>query len=126
MITPFTFKGKIGRLAYAAWSIPIFLSQYLIPLYSGQLRNLDVWAYLIPHRALQIGGGGMDIVVGVPYLLIVAWAVAALSFRRANDANVGGWVAAFAIAPVIQILAILVLCFAPSQPDSELVRCFAP
>src|SRR5215475_13546653 len=113
MITPFTFKGKIGRVSYAAWSIPIFLSQYSILLYTGQLRELDGWAYLIPHRALQILGGGMDIVVGVPYLLIVAWALAALSFRRANDANVGGWVAAFAITPIIQALVILVLCFAP-------------
>jgi uncharacterized membrane protein YhaH (DUF805 family) len=101
VITPFTFKGRIGRAPYAAWSVAIFLSQYLIPLYTGQLRSLDEWSYLIPHRALQIVNGRMDlgIALAVPYLLIVAWALAALAFRRANDANVSGWVAAFAIRP---------------------------
>jgi uncharacterized membrane protein YhaH (DUF805 family) len=128
VITPFTFKGRIGRAPYAAWSVAIFLSQYLIPLAAGRLRSADVWTYLIPHRPLQADGGSMDLVpaLGVPYLLIVAWALAALAFRRANDANVGGWVAALAITPVFQILVMLVLCFAPSEPDRDLIRCFAP
>jgi len=128
VITPFTFKGKIGRAPYAAWSVAIFLSQYLIPLYAGQLRKQDVWSYLIPHRALYAVGGNTDLMqaLGAAYLLIVAWALAALAFRRANDANVGGWIAAFAITPVIQILAVLALCVAPSEPDRDLVRCFAP
>src|SRR5437899_1380499 len=129
MITPFTFKGRIGRAPYAAWSISIFLSQYLIPLYTG---HLDVWSYLIPHRALRAVSGSVGLmpalgaVLGAAYLLLVAWALAALALRRANDANLGGWVAAFAITPVAQIPVILVLCFAPSGPDRDLVRCFAP
>jgi uncharacterized membrane protein YhaH (DUF805 family) len=128
VITPFTFKGKIARAPYAAWSVTIVLSQYLIPLYAGQLRKLDGLSYLLPYRTLQTVSGSADLVVvlGVPYLLIVAWALAALAFRRANDANVGGWIAAFAITPVIQIPMILALCFAPSEPDRDLVRCFAP
>jgi uncharacterized membrane protein YhaH (DUF805 family) len=129
VITPFTFKGKIGRAPYAAWSVAIFLSQYLIPLYTGQLRNLNVWSYLIPHRALLAVGDSADLVHALgaaAYLLIAAWALAALAFRRANDANVGGWIAAFAITPIVQILMILALCFAPSEPDRDLVRCFAP
>src|SRR5215470_8944125 len=118
MITPFTFKGRIGRVPYAAWSVAIFLSQYLILLAAGNLLKSDVWSYLVPHRALQIVGGNADLVqtLGVAYLLIVAWALAALAFRRADDANIGGWVAVFAMIPVIQILVILVLCFAPSSP----------
>jgi uncharacterized membrane protein YhaH (DUF805 family) len=128
VITPFTFKGRIGRAPYAAWSVAIFLSQYLVPLYTGQLRNLDAWVYLIPHRALLAVGGGADLAraLGAAYLLIAAWALAALAFRRANDANDGGWAAAFAITPIIQILVILALCFAPPQPDRDLVGCFAP
>jgi uncharacterized membrane protein YhaH (DUF805 family) len=125
VITPFTFKGRIGRAPYAAWSVAIFLSQYLILLYTG---HLDVLSYLIPHRALRAVSGSVDLVaaLGAAYLFIVAWALAALALRRANDANLGGWVAAFAITPVIQILVILVLSFAPSGPDRDLVRCFAP
>jgi uncharacterized membrane protein YhaH (DUF805 family) len=127
VITPFTFKGKIGRASYAAWSIAIFLSQYLIPLYAGQLRNLDVLSYFISHRALQAVGGGAGLLpaLGAAYLLIAAWALAALAFRRANDANNGAWAAAFAITPIVQIPVILALCFAPSQPDRDLVGCFA-
>ncbi len=121
MITPFTFKGRIRRTPYAAWSVAIFLSQYLIPLAAGNLRKLDVWSYVIPHRALYAVGANADLMqtLGAAYLLIVAWALAALAFRRANDANVGGWIAAFAIAPVIQVLAILVLCVAPSVTERE-------
>ena len=62
MITPFTFKGKIGRAPYAAWSVTIFLSQYLIPLAAGNLLTSDMWGYLIPHRALRGGGANADLV----------------------------------------------------------------
>jgi uncharacterized membrane protein YhaH (DUF805 family) len=128
MFTPFTFKGRIGRAPYAAWSVAIFLSQYLIPLYTGQLRRLNDWSYLIPHRALYTVGTDVGLVqaVGAVYLLIVAWALCALAFRRANDANVGGWVAAFTITPVLQIVVILVLCFEPSEPERDVLRCFGP
>jgi len=117
VINPFSFKGRIGPAPYAAWSVAIFLSQYLIPLAIGKLRSADHWTYLIPHRALQAVGGSADLVhaLGAAYLLIAAWALAALALRRANDANIGGWIAVFAIAPIIQILVIIVLCFVPSD-----------
>jgi uncharacterized membrane protein YhaH (DUF805 family) len=121
MITPFMFKGKIGRAPYAAWSVAILLSQYLVPLTAGDLLKSDKWVYVIPHRALRAVGANADLVqaLGAAYLLIVAWALAALAFRRANDANVGGWVAVFAITPIIQILTILVLCIAPPMTERE-------
>jgi hypothetical protein len=53
------------------------------------------------------------LILTLGYLLIVAWALAALSLRRAADANISGWIAAAAIAPVVQIPVILVLCLAP-------------
>jgi uncharacterized membrane protein YhaH (DUF805 family) len=119
VINPFSFKGRIGPAPYAAWAVAIFLSQFLIPLSLGKLLRADAWTYLMPHRALQVGGGSADLVhaLGAAYLLIAAWALAALAFRRANDANVGGWIAVFAIAPVIQILVIIVLCFVPSDRE---------
>lgn len=120
MITPFSFKGKIGRAPYAAWSVAIFLSQYLIPLAAGNLRSADISIYLIPHRALRtVSGGDPLLMLGAAYLLIVAWPLTALAFRRANDAKVGGWIAAFAIAPIIQVLVILFLSVAPSVPERE-------
>jgi hypothetical protein len=70
---------------------------------------------------LMTVGGNWDFLqtLGVAYLLLLAWALAALAFRRAVDANVGGGIAAFAIAPVIQIPAILYLCIAPSKAVPE-------
>jgi uncharacterized membrane protein YhaH (DUF805 family) len=125
MITPFTFKGKIGRAPYAAWSVAIFLSQYLVILAGasdiGGILKADRWMLFVPHRALMTVGGNWDLLqtLGVAYLLLLAWALAALAFRRAIDANVGGGIAAFAIAPVIQIPAILYLCIAPSKAVPE-------
>ncbi len=42
MITPFTFKGKIGRAPYAAWSVAIFFSQYLSRLPPATLLKSDM------------------------------------------------------------------------------------
>jgi hypothetical protein len=47
--------------------------------------------------------------------LIIAWALAALAFRRAADARASGWVAALALAPVVQIPVILALSLRPSR-----------
>jgi len=58
---------------------------------------------------------GLPQMLGLAYLLLLAWALVALAFRRAVDANVSGGIAAFVIAPVIQIPAILFLCLAPSR-----------
>jgi uncharacterized membrane protein YhaH (DUF805 family) len=121
VITPFTFEGKIGRAPYAAWSLVMFLSQYLVILGGASngagVLKVDRWILFVPHRALMTVGGNWDLlqILEVAYLLLLAWALAALAFRRAIDAGVGGGIAAFAIAPVIQIPAILYLCIAPPK-----------
>jgi uncharacterized membrane protein YhaH (DUF805 family) len=122
VITPLTFKGRIGRAPYAAWSIAIFASQYLVVFvgagHGTELLMANRWLLLVPHRALLAASGGpwtLSQMLGLAYLLLLAWALAALAFRRAVDANVGEGIAAFAIAPVIQIPTILFLCFAPSR-----------
>jgi len=126
MITPFTFKGRIGRAPYAAWSVALFLSQYLVVLAGagdgGALLKANWWIILVPHRALITISGpwGLPQMLGLAYLLLLAWALAALAFRRAVDANVVDGTAPFVIAPVIQIPAILFLCFAPSKVMPEI------
>src|SRR5262245_11351470 len=118
MITPFTFKGRIGRAPYAAWSVAIFLSLDLVPLAAGNLADGNIGTYLIPSRALRSVSGPLQ-PIGAAYLLIVAWPLTALAFRRANDADVGGSIAAFAIAPILQILVIPFLCIAPPVSQRE-------
>jgi len=120
MLWLFSFKGKVTPLPYALLSVGVFFSQQVvIRLAAGpraQLSWSDPLIYLSPLRSLVTVSRGSDLpqTVGLAYLLIAAWVLAALAFRRANDANVGGWVAAFAITPAIQIPVILFLCLAPS------------
>src|SRR5215467_4935639 len=119
MITPFTFKGKIGRVPYAAWSVALFLSQYLVVLAGvgvvGALLKANGLILLVPHRALIAASGPWTLLqmLGLAYLRLLAWALAALGFRRAVDADVGDGTAAFVIAPVSQIPAILFLWLSP-------------
>jgi len=47
--------------------------------------------------------------------IVVAWALGALAFRRAADANLSAWVGIIAIMPVFQIPMILFLCAMPSR-----------
>jgi hypothetical protein len=49
------------------------------------------------------------------YLILIAWLLAAFAFRRAADANVIGWVAGFALIPVLQLPAILYLSVVPPR-----------
>jgi uncharacterized membrane protein YhaH (DUF805 family) len=129
MMSPFSFKGRIERGPYAAWSAGVFFSQYLVllvPIINGEtLWSANGWIYLVPHRVLAtvIGTAELLAILGAAYLLLVAWALAALAFRRATDASIGGWIAVFAVAPFIQIPVILYLCFAP-QKASELSTVF--
>ena len=42
------------------------------------------------------------VVVAIAYLLLAAWVLAALAFRRAADANVSSWIIPYVIAPLPQ------------------------
>src|SRR4029453_10481881 len=106
MITPFSFKGKIGRARYAAWSAGLFVGGYL--LVWAVFGNGDEFLRQARHNHLVA-------ILGIAYALLMTWAFAALAFRRAADANVGRWMAGLAVLPVIQIPVIICLCLAPSQ-----------
>jgi hypothetical protein len=133
--SPFSFQGQIGRLPYALWAIGIFFSQHLVLLVAFRAYAYDLpdpvgllpasWTfYLMPPRALAVmlamlvkSGQASDLILilTLGYLVIVAWALAALSFRRAANANISEWIAAAAIAPVVQIPVILALCLEPPR-----------
>src|SRR6202051_4548993 len=112
MLPPSSFEGHIRRLPYALWSIGIFVSQHLVTfmVFRAYGRSLplgwppDDWSfYVTPLRALVTLRQLPDLVLllALAYLLVVAWALAALSFRRAANANIDEWIAAAAIAPVV-------------------------
>jgi uncharacterized membrane protein YhaH (DUF805 family) len=127
----FSFKGKIRPLPYALWCLALFVSQHLLVAgvrrAFGQPLESDPWFLVIPLRSLSLraivifdrSAGFIEILVLV-YFLIVAWALSSLAFRRAADAGVSEWIAAYAFVPVIQIPVILFLSVIPSRRQAEL------
>jgi uncharacterized membrane protein YhaH (DUF805 family) len=126
MSSLFSFKGKIRPLPYALLSLALFGSQYL--LIAGVLRTFgqplepDPWFLVVPLRSLSLrpivmfdrSAGFVEILV-LAYFLIAAWALSSLAFRRAADAGVSEWIAAYAFVPLIQFPVILFLCLVPSH-----------
>jgi uncharacterized membrane protein YhaH (DUF805 family) len=124
MQLPLSFAGRMRPLSYAVWSCAVFFSQHLIALAVLALQGRPVGAviqdwyfYVMPLRELARYNGTADKTLGLAlfYLLLAAWMLAALAFRRAADADVSGWNAVFAVAPIVQIPVILVLSALPSQ-----------
>ena len=122
----FSFKGKIRPLPYAACSLGIFLAQYLLVVAAfsnfGQSLNRDWRFYVMPLRSLVYLNGIPVVALPAAFglTLLIAWILAVLAFRRAADANVSGWIAAFTVAPVLHIRAILFLCAVPSRAAAAL------
>src|SRR5437763_6648420 len=127
----FSFAGRVRPLSYAAASWAVFFSQYLVvflffrsegePLGLQGRLSADWWFYLVPLRWLVRldHPSSLVLIPALAAMLIAAWALTALAMRRATDANVSGWIAAFVVAPVVQIPAILFLCVAPSRPQAH-------
>src|SRR5580692_5560986 len=104
-----SFKGQMRPLSYALWSFAVFLSQYFVVFVAsrtlGRPLAPDEWFFVIPLRSMVVLSrtSNLILILALAYFLIVCWALAALSFRRAANAAIGEWIAAFAIAPIVQI-----------------------
>jgi uncharacterized membrane protein YhaH (DUF805 family) len=121
----FSFKGQIRPLPYALWSLGIFFSQYVAVflLFRAQSRPFapDPQFYISPLRALVWDDkpSNLLLMLALVYMLLAAWALAALAFRRAANANVSEWIAAYAIAPLVQVLVIVFLSCAPEHSGTS-------
>src|SRR6185295_10685078 len=122
MMFPLSFRGKIGRFQYLAWSAAAFFSQHLAVLVAcRQLRiepKMDAMFWLVPLRALFTQTNASDLVLlsGLAFFVLIGWLLAVLAFRRAADAKIGEGFAVLAMAPLVQIPAILGLGLMPSRP----------
>jgi hypothetical protein len=119
-----SFSGRMRPLPYALWSSGVFFSQHLFALFVLAEPGRPVAAvtghwlfYVIPLQTLVRWYGASDatLYAALACALLVAWTLAALAFRRSADADVNGWIAAFAVAPAFQIPAMLVLSLLPSR-----------
>src|ERR1700694_698860 len=125
MFSPFAFEGKIRPLPYALWALGPSVSQHLAVLAvsgaQGHRLETDWLFFLMPLRSLVTleRASSIMLIAALAYLLIATWALAALAFRRAADADLSEGIAVFAIAPIVQVPAILFLCFAPSRSAQD-------
>ena len=109
VIFPFSFEGEIRRLPYAVWSSAIFFSQHLLTIIAFRIAGTPLeidWRFLfVPLRSFvtQTYASSPTLLLVFVYLLAVSWALAGLAFRRAANADVGGWIAAAAMVPFIQV-----------------------
>ncbi|MDB5429709.1 MAG: hypothetical protein JWP35_825 [Caulobacter sp.] len=121
---PFSLRGRLSRLPYLAACITVFLAQYAA-LLAAHLRvagpmTYDWQFFLIPLRSMvntPLAAQPVTALALLTVLLLSGWTLAALTFRRAADARVGGMAAACAIVPVAQILVIAILSLAPSRAE---------
>ena len=131
MINPFSFQGPIGRPTYALWALPIFFAQYAVGWFVAawlgmSVRQYDIFYYL-PLRPLlsdqtrPVSGAYMvsltATLIAFVCTLLICWALAALTYRRALSSDAGGWTAAGAITPMLQLPVILYMAVLP--PPSE-------
>ena len=120
------FKGHMRRLPYALATCGAFFGQHLVALIAfntqGSQPDLNWYFCLMPLRSLAKSGQASDVMLllALAIFLLVAWLLAALAFRRAADANLSGWIAAFALAPVIQIPVMLFLCLVRSRSTASM------
>jgi MFS family permease len=119
------FEGQVRPIPYALGSASTFFSQHLAvaALFAALHQHLNIgWRfYLFPLRSV----GDLQNVPAVTYalafalMLVAAWVLAVLAFRRAANANLSGWVAAAAIVPIIQVPVIVALCVPPTRPAPQ-------
>jgi hypothetical protein len=121
MRSALSLRTPVSPFAYAAIAPVLLLAPHV--LVWGAHRALgtplvpDLTFWLLPLRRLAELPGLPPWVAALSFLfgLLVTWALAALSFRRASHAGYGHSLAIATILPVFQIIAVIILAFAPMR-----------
>jgi len=109
------------RICYVIASLALVLSQHGVAWwalgYYDEPVALDMEFWLTPLRSvLEIGRlPALPAAAIFGYFLVVAWALALLSFRTAQRTNRGHVLAALSVVPVVQLGAILLNALLPSH-----------
>lgn len=118
-----SFRGIVSPRVYALAGPALILSQHLLVAAcyaaSGALLvpSWEFWLLPLRHLAKLPDLSPWTAMFGFAFCLAVAWALAALSFRRANRAGYAYLLAGLAIVPGVQIGAVALLATLPGQPD---------
>ncbi|MBV8754881.1 MAG: SRPBCC family protein [Hyphomicrobiales bacterium] len=128
----FSFQGRIRRPAYALASLATFFSQHLIVFAAfrafGRPLTADWWFWFVPLTSLARLDhvSNLILVLALAYLMLAAWVLAALAFRRAADGGISEWIAVYAIVPFVQVPVIALLCILPPRSPAEPVPVAEP
>lgn len=120
-----SLRGSVSPVAYAIAAPALVLSQHaavaLLFWLSGQPLVYDFGFWMLPMRRLAAIGQLSPLGSALAFMfgLLIAWAVAVLSFRRAMRARHGFASALFSVVPILQIPAIIHLATAPPVPDED-------
>ncbi|MCJ2183332.1 SRPBCC family protein [Novosphingobium sp. 1949] len=120
-----SFAGQVSPLVYVLAAPVLLLSQNLMVAlcyrWRGAPLQADAGFWLLPLRRLaqMPGVTAMEAATVFAVGVVVAWALAALSFRRANWSGRGHRLSLFAIFPVIQIIVVTILCAMPRQSEGS-------
>jgi len=122
MLVPSSFDRQMRPFPYAFWALATLFSQHAVALIAAHGAAIAPLAtdwrfFVMPLQMLARYSwpANATLILAFTHLLIVAWVLAALSFKRAVDADVSAWLAAFAVAPVVQLPVILILSVIPSR-----------
>lgn len=136
MINPFSFHGPIGRLTYMVWAFPVFALQYALGWFGAawlgiSVRQYEIFYYLplrpmisnqvVPPYDTRMVSLAATVMAFI-FILLTCWALAALTYRRAQDSDAGGWTAAAAVTPMLQFPIIFVMSiWPPRTPHTEVL-----
>lgn len=123
-----TFRGKISPAIYALEVPALILCQHVLVALLHRAAavplHADAGFWLLPMRRLadMPALSPWTAAATFAFSLVVTWAVAMLSFRRAAQSGYGYVLAAASIVPVLQIGAVALLAVAPvraGNPEPE-------
>lgn len=120
-----SFNGRIAPLPYVLTAPFLLLLQNLMVAlcyrWQGAALKADAWFWLLPLRCLAQMPGVTAPQAATVFALafVIAWALAALSFRRANWSGRAHILSLLAIFPVLQIIVIAVLCAMPRLSEGS-------
>jgi uncharacterized membrane protein YhaH (DUF805 family) len=123
-----TWRGKIGRAAYAGVGILLFaikhnLDRAIASAYGFKWGIFNYWIYNQPAGIDNLSGEQAKyyatlVVVAIPFI----WIGIVLTLRRLRDANLPLWMVAFFFLPFLNLVFFLILAVIPSASMSMPTR----
>jgi uncharacterized membrane protein YhaH (DUF805 family) len=103
--SPFSPKGRFGRLSYIAWYMIITIISYAI---TGAIGGSGLFMQTDPEKVMEFyaSGAGM-IMIAISLISLVIYII--FSIRRLHDVNKTGWLMLLIIIPLVNFFFMIYL-----------------